>query len=74
MILRHSGMRLLAQASDAQLRIGESILLIAVMDSGFEAAPHPGMTIGWMPYSSPCTFGMSWVGAICGAGLAWTWA
>src|SRR5438034_7352741 len=31
---RHSGMRLLAQASDAQLRIGESILTIAVMDSG----------------------------------------
>src|SRR5438876_813342 len=27
-------MRLLAQASDAQLRIGESILIIVVMDSG----------------------------------------
>ena len=27
-------MRLLAQASDAQLRIGESILTIAAMDSG----------------------------------------
>jgi hypothetical protein len=31
---RHSGMRHLAQASDAQLRIGESILPIVVMDSG----------------------------------------
>jgi hypothetical protein len=30
----HSGMRLLAQASDAQLRIGESILIIVVIDSG----------------------------------------
>jgi hypothetical protein len=31
---RHSGMRLLAQASDVQLHIGESILIIVVMDSG----------------------------------------
>jgi hypothetical protein len=30
---RHSGMRLLAQASDVQLHIGESILPIVVMDS-----------------------------------------
>jgi hypothetical protein len=28
------------------------------------------MTAGF--YSSPCTFGMSWVGAIGGTGLAWT--
>src|ERR1700730_4526307 len=31
---RHSGMRRLAQASDVQLHIGESILTIVVMDSG----------------------------------------
>ena len=32
---RHSGMRHLAQASDVQLHIGESILTIVVMDTGF---------------------------------------
>jgi hypothetical protein len=33
-----------ARASDAQLRIGESILTTVVMDSGFSPADCPGMT------------------------------
>jgi hypothetical protein len=40
---RHSGMRHLAQASDVQLHIGESILPMVVMDSGlarFTRAPE----------------------------------
>jgi hypothetical protein len=37
-------MRLLAQASDVQLHIGESILPIVVMDSGLATSPRPGMT------------------------------
>ena len=37
-------MRLLAQASDAQLRIGESILPVVVMDSGLASSTRPGMT------------------------------
>ena len=36
------------------------------------AKPEPGMTSRLSIYSSPCAFGMSWVGAICGAGLAGT--
>ena len=41
---RHSGMRRLAQATDAQLRIGESILPVVVMDSGFaRKGSRPGM-------------------------------
>jgi hypothetical protein len=43
-ILRHSGTRPLARASDAQLRIGESILTIVALDSGLDAARRPGMT------------------------------
>jgi hypothetical protein len=39
--IRHSGMRLLAQASDVQLHIGESILPIVVMDSGLALTRAP---------------------------------
>jgi len=38
---RHSGVRRKAQASVAQLRIGESILTIVVMDSGLALARAP---------------------------------
>jgi hypothetical protein len=41
--IRHSGMRLLAQASDVQWHIGESRLAMVVMDSGlarFARAPE----------------------------------
>src|SRR5882724_5012197 len=43
---RHSGMRRLAQASDVQLHIGESILPVVVMDSGLaRKGSRPGMTV-----------------------------
>jgi hypothetical protein len=37
-------MRRKAQATDAQLRVGESILPIVVMDSGLATSSRPGMT------------------------------
>jgi hypothetical protein len=40
--LRHSGMRRLAQASDVQLHIGESILPVVVMDSGLARSLSSG--------------------------------
>jgi hypothetical protein len=52
-------MRHLAQISDAQLRIGESILPIVVLDSGLVLRTPRNDD-----YSSPCTFGISCVGAI----------
>jgi len=41
-----AGMRDLVQAADAQLRIGESIITIARMDSGLSPWGCPGMTLG----------------------------
>jgi hypothetical protein len=48
-------MRLLAQASDAQLRIGESILTIVVIDSGLalRAPRNDEICFCWICYD-PC--------------------
>ena len=44
-------------------------------DTGVRVPACAGMTRGQArAYSSPCAFGMSWVGRICGAGLASTGA
>jgi hypothetical protein len=42
----------LAQASDAQMRIGESIIRTVVMDSGLDASHRPGMTAQIVPAPS----------------------
>jgi hypothetical protein len=56
-------MRHLAQASDVQLHIGESIRTIVVMDSGLIASRCPGMT-GRMELHQKIKF-VSPINAIC---------